>query len=123
MQLLCIALGGGLGALLRYGAGEALRGWLGTRWPHGTLVVNVLGCFLLGLLAARWEQADEPLARALLAVGLLGGFTTFSAFGVEALGLLREGRSLAACAYVAASVLLGLGAAASGDLCWRWLRP
>jgi len=110
-DLALVALGGGFGSICRY----LLSAWL-TRsaggFPFGTVAVNLLGCLLIGLfagLAARhaWLNGE---ARLLLVVGVLGGFTTFSAFGLDSLHLLRRGEFLLALGYVGSSVLLGLGA-------------
>jgi len=109
--LVLVALGGSFGSICRY----LLSTWL-TRsaggFPFGTVAVNLLGCLLIGLfagLAARhaWLNGE---ARLLLVVGVLGGFTTFSAFGLDSLHLLRRGEFLLALGYVGSSVLLGLGA-------------
>jgi CrcB protein len=127
MQLACVALGGALGALLRAVASDWLRAHLGARWPWGTLLVNLAGCLALGALAAHWEWGRSapggpaPLLRPLLAVGLIGGFTTFSTFGVETLELLRQDRAAAALAYVSASVVCGIGAAGLGAWVVRWV--
>lgn len=110
VKLLWIALGGGLGSVARY----LLAGWTqnltrGT-FPVGTLVVNVLGCFVIGLLAV--AAADpirlRPELRVALLVGVLGGFTTFSTFGVETFALANERQYLHAAGNILASVALGL---------------
>ena len=110
-SILLVALGGGLGSVARY----ALGGWVlhhtvDWRFPLGTFVVNVLGCLVAGLLAALAERYEffPPEARVFLFAGLLGGFTTFSAFGLETMFLLRRGEILVAGANVAASVACGL---------------
>jgi len=109
--LALVALGGGFGSICRY----LLSTWL-TRgaggFPLGTFAVNLLGCLLIGLFAAlavrhAWLNGE---ARLLLVVGVLGGFTTFSAFGLDSLQLLRRGEYLIALGYVGGSVILGLGA-------------
>lgn len=109
--LLLVALGGGLGSVARY----TLGGWvlhhtIDWRFPLGTFVVNVLGCFVAGLLAALAERYEffPPEARLFLFTGLLGGFTTFSAFSLETMFLLRRGEILVAGANIAASILCGL---------------
>jgi len=108
--LALVALGGALGAVCRYLVAIALmRGTL-NGFPFGTFAVNLLGCLLIGLwagLAVRhaWLNGD---VRLLLVTGVLGGFTTFSAFGLESLQLLRRGDVGLAGAYVVGSVLLGL---------------
>jgi CrcB protein len=112
---LLVAVGGALGALLRFGTVQLTRALFGVGFPLGTLVVNGLGCLAAGLVAAWLEARGESAQRrAFLAIGLLGGFTTFSAFGVETLALLREGRTAAALGYVALSLACGLGGVALG---------
>ena len=96
---------------------------IGSALPYGTFVINVVGCFAMGLLMTIIVDRELlPAAwRLFLCVGFLGGFTTFSSFGYEALMLLTEGRLLAALVYVGGSVLLGLVAAGAGVLCARVL--
>lgn len=116
---LYVFAGGGLGALARWLLSSALQRRLGVDFPLGTLVVNVVGCLAAGWIVGWLEQragAGEGF-RLFLVVGVLGGFTTFSAFGVEVLTLTRDGRPSTATLYVAASLALGLAAATFG----RWL--
>jgi CrcB protein len=113
--LVWIALGGALGALARYGlAGWVQDGTAGT-FPWGTLIVNVLGCFLLGF-AIRVLQlsALSPALRGAVTVGFLGAFTTFSTFSLEAIGLIQEERWARAAGYLGGSVALGLVAVVAG---------
>lgn len=113
-EILLVALGGGVGAALR-GAIDLLAARVGLAAPPATLAINLVGSFVAGLLVALVvERGALPAElRPLLIVGLLGGFTTFSAFAVQALRL-GEGAPLSALAYVATSLLLGLLAAAAG---------
>lgn len=114
MSTLLVFLGGGVGATLRHGVNLATLRWLGPGWPYGTFAVNVVGCFAMGCLVgwfARRGGGNE--LRLLLATGLLGGFTTFSAFSLDVLNLWETG-ALRALFYVAASVALSLAAAAAG---------
>lgn len=113
-EILLVALGGGVGAALR-GAIDLLAARVGLAAPPATLAINLIGSFAAGLLVALVvERGALPAElRPLLIVGLLGGFTTFSAFAVQTLRL-GEGAPLSALAYVAASLLLGLLAAAAG---------
>jgi CrcB protein len=117
MAYLLAALGGALGALARWGIASALPS-SPTGWPWATLLVNLSGCLLLGVLfavlAARFPDADWP--RPLLAVGLLGGYTTYSAFAVEVVRLAESGAVLTAGGYVVASVVGGVAAVAAGTL-------
>jgi CrcB protein len=113
-EILLVALGGGVGAALR-GAIDLLAARVGLAAPPATLAINLVGSFVAGLLVALIVERGALPAdlRPLLIVGLLGGFTTFSAFAVQALRL-GEGAPLSALAYVATSLLLGLLAAAAG---------
>jgi CrcB protein len=115
MAYLLAALGGALGALGRWGVAEALPS-SPPGWPWATLLVNLTGCLLLGGLlaglAARLPEATWP--RPFLAVGVLGGFTTYSAFAVELVELVRDGAVATAVAYLLASVLGGVLAVAAG---------
>lgn len=113
MQVLLVALGGAVGAVARYGVGVGAARILGLGFPWGTLIVNILGGLAMGLLAARLgpEQVNLRLA---LGVGVLGGFTTFSAFSLETVRLMEQQPGLAML-YVAASVVLCVGA------CWAGL--
>ncbi|PIB25022.1 camphor resistance protein CrcB [Amylibacter kogurei] len=104
MSLLHVAIGGALGAMLRYLVGISVA------FPYGTLVVNVLGSFIMGLVFVMF--VDNGLDRwvPLVMVGLLGGFTTFSAFSLDVLRLIETDRAAAAFGYVLASVVLSLAA-------------
>lgn len=104
------ALGGALGAVLRYLIGEVALKWLHVPLPWSTLVINVLGSLLLGLLVGTGMNRH---ASAFLAAGLLGGFTTFSSFSVQSIAML-ERAPLQALAYMAGTVFLSLAAAAAG---------
>jgi len=114
--LALVALGGGFGAACRYALSSALMRGAANGFPLGTFAVNLAGCLLIGLwagLAVRhtWLNGD---ARLLLVTGVLGGFTTFSAFGLESLQLLRRGEWWLAGVYAGGSVLLGLALVALG---------
>ena len=109
IKLLCIAFGGAAGAVLRYAvSGVALR-WGGTNFPWGTLAVNLIGSFLIGVLVALFDAvAVSPNVRAMLLIGLLGAFTTFSTFSLESVNLLRDGQYALAAVNVGVSCLAGL---------------
>jgi CrcB protein len=109
-SLLLVAAGGAAGSVLRYLVSVLAAGALGTGFPFGTLAVNVAGSALIGV-AAGWGVSGG--ARLLLVTGLLGGFTTFSAFSLETAALHARAPLLAAL-YVGASVVLGLAAFALG---------
>ncbi len=113
---LLVFLGAGLGGLARYGAGDLLHRWAPRSFPWGTLAVNVLGCFAMGVLMYLFDERQllGERQRAFLMVGILGGFTTFSSFGWEWFALWRDGRLGAATLYAAASLLLSLAAVVAG---------
>lgn len=105
ISLLFVMMGGALGAGARYLVGKALLGWLGPNYPWGTLAVNLLGGLAMGVLAGmlgRMTAGDQ--ARLFLAVGVLGGFTTFSAFSLELVTMLERGAIMTAMGYALASV-------------------
>ncbi|MCE7031478.1 fluoride efflux transporter CrcB [Lysobacter sp. GX 14042] len=111
--ILLVGLGGFLGAVARYKlSGLVLHMSAQGRFPFSTFVVNVLGCLVVGVLAGLAERHDAfgPDARLFLFTGLLGGFTTFSAFGLEAVQLIRRGELATAALYAGASVVLGIAA-------------
>ncbi len=113
-----VAAGGALGAMGRFIMGSAILALLGPRFPWGTLGVNVLGSFVMGLLAGlaarHWGEAGSAELRAFLMVGVLGGFTTFSAFSLDAVILMDRGAYAAMAAYVAGSVVLSVLALLAG---------
>lgn len=116
--VLLVFLGAGLGGVLRHGANLAYLRWFGPAFPWGTLAVNVSGSLVMGLLAAwlasRAEASWSQDARLLLMTGVLGGFTTFSAFSLDAWLLWERGAILHAGAYVLASVVLSIAALGAG---------
>ena len=114
--IIAVGLGGFIGSVLRYLVSRLTAGVDFASLPLGTLTVNVLGCFVLGLLTGLFERTGNlsPELRLLLTTGLCGGFTTFSTFSNEALGLMRSGQTLLCFAYIVASVTLGLIAAYVG---------
>lgn len=108
-RYLLVALGGALGSLLRYGLGAWIQGLLGPGFPYSTLLVNALGSLLIGVVVRlSLEGALSGEARLFLAMGVLGGFTTFSTFSYETVLLLQDGEVLKALAYVGLSVVLGV---------------
>ncbi|NWG70133.1 MAG: fluoride efflux transporter CrcB [Parvularculaceae bacterium] len=113
---LAVAGGGAIGASLRHAVQIAATRAFGYSFPTGTLAVNVAGCFAMGLVVA-WFAAREPNPgplRAFLAVGVLGGFTTFSAFALDAVTLWRDKALAVAALYVCGSVVLSVGGLMAG---------
>jgi len=109
--VLLVALGGAVGSVARYKlSGLVLHHTVDWRFPAGTFAVNVVGCLLAGVLAGLAEKHDmlSADARLLLFTGLLGGFTTFSAFGLETMHLLKRGEVAIASANVLLSVAAGI---------------
>jgi CrcB protein len=114
--VLWVALGGAIGSAARYGVNVWSGRMFGTEFPWHTLIVNVLGCFVMGvlteMLALKLHLSHE--ARAFLTTGILGGFTTFSAFSLDFAYLVERKEVLAAGGYVLASVVLSLLAVFAG---------
>ena len=110
LRILCVGLAGLAGTLCRYWLSGVVGRRYGEAFPLATLAVNVAGCFAVGLLYHLLQERGDvsETARAAVFVGLLGGFTTFSAYGLQTFALLREGRVGFAALNVVASNLLGL---------------
>jgi CrcB protein len=109
-----VALGGAIGAALRYLTNVGAMRLFGPGFPVATLVVNVAGSFLMGVLVVVLARKGGNHLAPFLMTGILGGFTTFSAFSLDALTLWERGQTLTAFTYVAASVILSLAAIAAG---------
>lgn len=109
MTYLLIMLGGGAGSLARYLAGSVIMNRFGGRFPIGTMIINVTGSFLIGILMTLFTErfAPAPVWRPLLVIGFLGGYTTFSSFEWETLSAVREGGMWVGLANVVGSVTLG----------------
>ncbi len=121
--ILAIAAGGACGAVLRHIVNNGAALLLGTGFPWGILVANVLGSFLMGCLVpafALWADPSQAV-KAFLTVGLLGAFTTFSAFSLDTVLLIQRGEIAAAMLYVGGSVVLAIGALAAGMMLMRGL--
>lgn len=92
MKIVCVLLGGSLGALARYGVSLGAARLCGASFPWGTLAVNLVGCFLIGLAFALGERSIlSPSFRLFLVTGFLGALTTFSTFAMESVGFMRDG--------------------------------
>ena len=112
--LLHVALGGAIGASARYLTGVAALRLMGPGFPWGTLAVNVIGSFLMGAIVIILAELSANRFAPLLMTGLLGGFTTFSAFSLDAVTLWERGEAMQAATYVVASVVLSLAALMAG---------
>jgi CrcB protein len=117
-HLLLVGAGGFLGSVARALLSNLVQQSSHSQFPWGTLAVNVIGCFVIGLLAQLGEARDifSHDTRAFLFVGLLGGFTTYSSFGNETINLWRQGTGWLALGNIAVQMVLGLGAVLIG----RW---
>ena len=123
MNYLYVFLGGGLGAALRYGLNSGVPRVLGAQFPWATLIINIVGCFAVGLIAA-WFVLRPSLAsewRLFLITGILGGFTTFSAFSLDFAQLFERGDTGQAFAYATASVVISILACFAGLMLVRAL--
>ncbi len=116
LKLLLIAVFGAIGTLARYGLQGLIQTRIGSTFPYGTLVVNLTGCFFLGLLGQIMlnRMIVSPELRMAIAIGFFGGYTTFSSFGWETAKMLEAGEWLWASTYVAASVVFGLALSVTG---------
>ncbi|MBU0499322.1 MAG: fluoride efflux transporter CrcB [Gammaproteobacteria bacterium] len=122
-QTLSIALGGAVGSLFRFWVSTAVYGLLGRGFPYGTLLVNLVGSFLMGFLFVMLHErlAAAPELRALVLIGFLGGFTTFSSFSIETFNLIEQAEYLKAGANMLMSLALCLAATWIGVLMGRQL--
>jgi CrcB protein len=116
MNYLIVFLGGGLGAALRHGMNIGVARWLGTAFPYGTLIINVTGSLVMGLIAGyfAFRGGLSQHWRLFLTTGILGGYTTFSAFSLDAVLLYERSELGLAALYVAASVLLSIAGLFAG---------
>jgi CrcB protein len=124
MIYLLIALGGAIGSVSRYGLQQLVQSIVHHNFPLGTLIVNISGCLLIGILAKFFmgAQTELPL-RATLMIGFCGGFTTFSSFTLESLALVQGGEWARAALYVALSMVVCLAATAAGFAIGKPLNP
>ncbi len=116
MAYFMVFIGGGLGAALRHGVNIGSARLFGTSFPVGTLTVNIIGCLVMGLLAGYFAFKGDVGQhwRLFLTTGILGGFTTFSAFSLDVAALYERGEPALAAGYIAASVILSLAAVFAG---------
>jgi CrcB protein len=111
-----IAAGGALGAIARYALGGLVQEWAGARFPYGTLVVNVSGCLVMGVVMTLLTERGviHPNWRFLVPVGFIGAYTTFSTFEYETFRVIEQGGWIVALANVAVSVVAGFAALVAG---------
>ena len=114
MTGLSVALGGAIGATLRWLTGQLTLRAMGPGFPWGTVAVNLLGSFLMGVMVVVLAEKGGNRAAPFLMTGVLGGFTTFSAFSLDAVTLIERGQVMLAAAYVGGSVFVGLAALVFG---------
>jgi CrcB protein len=116
VAILLVALGGGLGSVTRYLAGGWVASRLGVAFPYGTLLINITASFIIGffLAFAQDRVALSPNWRLFVAVGFIGGYSTFSTFEYESVRLMQDGQMLAAAIYMTGSVAAGLIATITG---------
>jgi len=116
LRLLLIAVFGAIGTLARYGLQGLVQIRVASTFPYGTLLINLTGCFFLGLIGQFTlnRMVISPDWRVAIAVGFFGGYTTFSSFGWETAKMLEDGEWLRASAYVGASVVVGLVLSVAG---------
>lgn len=119
--LLQVALGGALGASARYLTNVTAMRVIGPGFPWATITVNVLGSFIMGALVVVLAHKDATRLAPFLMTGVLGGFTTFSAFSLDALTLWERGQPGLAATYVAGSVILALSGIVAGMAAARWI--
>lgn len=120
-QLVIIAIGGAIGSVLRYLISFRIQEWAGISFPWGILVVNVIGCLLIGFLGSLLADRIEfsALWRGGLLIGFLGGFTTFSSFTWDSINLIENGQYLSASIYIVLSLMLSLLATSLGIILGR----
>ncbi len=116
MDYLWVGIGGFLGANARYGMTRLVADRLGTNWPWGTFLINLIGAFLIGIVLTSLTERTvaDPVWRQVIVIGFLGGYTTFSSYTFEAIALAQGGEWRAATLYVLGSNILGLIACAAG---------
>jgi fluoride exporter len=120
---LLVAIGGALGSMARYGSGVLVGRMWSASFPLGTLLINIAGSLAMGLFIgflARTTPSWQADARLFVAVGVLGGFTTFSSFSLDAIAMIERGEWAQASLYIVGSVLIGLIGLYVGLLIFRW---
>ncbi len=124
INIILVGIGGFIGAVLRYLTSDLVQRMAnGHPFPYGTLAVNVIGCLVIGLLAGMAESRGifTGESRALVFVGVLGAFTTFSTFGYETTTFLQEGQTVSALTNIGVQLAFGLAAVWAGSMLARWV--
>jgi CrcB protein len=121
LKYVMVGIGGCLGSILRFWLGSYIGGKMGTRFPYGTLVINITGSFLIGLVFALLTVRTtwSPNWRYLIPIGFIGGYTTFSSFEFETLRTIQDGQIGLGLLYVATSVVIGFVAVWGGMIAGR----
>lgn len=111
-EVILVFLGGGIGSVLRYLVSKSFTGWINNPFPYSTFLVNIIGCFLIGIFLTLPERFDWFTLeyRLFLATGICGGFTTFSTFSYENFALIKEGDYMYFVSYTILSFAIGLSA-------------
>jgi len=117
--ILSVALGGSIGAVMRFSGSYYINKLLGTAFPYGTLGVNILGSFIIGFLALYFEQTISPNTKALLITGMLGALTTFSTFSLETVTMLQQSLYFKALLNVSLNIIFTLSATILGMLLFK----
>lgn len=122
-RTIVVGAGGFIGAAARYLLGGLVYSYLPSTFPYATLIINVSGCFCIGVLGAIAEERAllGPTSRLFWMVGVLGGYTTYSTFGYETAGLVRESSFTSAALYIGGHLVAGLAAVWGGASLARWL--
>jgi len=119
--ILSVALGGSIGAVMRFLGSFYINKLLGPDFPYGTLSVNIIGSFLIGFLALYFEQTIFPNLKAMLITGMLGALTTFSTFSLETILMLQQGLYIKALLNIFLNITLTLSATIAGMMLFRKL--
>ena len=122
-KTLLIFIGGGLGSTLRYILGTVAKDYWGITYPYGTFIINIIGCFFIGLILALGlgkSDINQEL-KIFLTIGFAGGFTTFSTFGHESATLISHGQTIQSMTYIALSITGGIGAIYAGEFLAKYI--
>lgn len=120
-SIMWVLIGGAIGSVLRYVCAQYLTSISLMKFPFSTLFINVFGCFMIGLIYTNWNtHASFDTIKTFLMIGVLGGFTTFSTFGLDTVLMIKDGLIVNAILYILSSVILGVLATYLGFMCvWR----